>query len=337
MILKTQYVELVWSKYNRKKYTDKGYVFTGIGTKLMVNPIDLPKKSEQIVTACCDICGKDINVSYGAYRKNILKNNCYVCQICSISVRHQNDVNRRCNERMIKLNDVAKKNGYSILSKSEDLQHITSYVTYLCNKHGPQTMRVGNFLSGKHCPECANDRRKEMFKNPLEKVQKMIDDCGGTILNIDEYVNQDMCNLLFICPECGKKFLSSLKHYKQHGGRLCGDCVGKESLGEKKVRDYLESNKIDYEQEKHFADCRDKATLPFDFYLPGKNTVIEFDGRQHYTETNFFSYSIDQTMRHDTIKNNYCKNKGICLIRIPYTHINHITEILDSYLHKDIV
>jgi hypothetical protein len=62
------------------------------------------------------------------------------------------------------------------------------------------------------------------------------------------------------------------------------------------------------------------------------NTIIEFDGRQHFQETDHFSYSYKKVVEHDTIKNNYCADKNIRLIRISYKQINHITEILDKQL-----
>ena len=111
------------------------------------------------------------------------------------------------------------------------------------------------------------------------------------------------------------------------------------SVGEKRIRRYLEDNNIYFVSQKWFSDCRDINTLPFDFYLPDENTIIEFDGRQHFGETNYFTYSFEATKKHDEIKNNYCKVNGIYLIRIPYWNIDKIEEILDKelILHEDIV
>ena len=55
--------------------------------------------------------------------------------------------------------------------------------------------------------------------------------------------------------------------------------------------------------------------------------------------TNYFTYSFEDTKRHDEIKNNYCKANGIRLIRIPYWNIDKIEQILDKelILHEDIV
>lgn len=70
--------------------------------------------------------------------------------------------------------------------------------------------------------------------------------------------------------------------------------------------------------------------MRFDFYI--ENTyLIEFDGEQHFKETQFFgNEKIDtkEALRryqvYDDIKNQYCINNNIPIIRIPYTHLKKI-------------
>ena len=57
------------------------------------------------------------------------------------------------------------------------------------------------------------------------------------------------------------------------------------------------------------------------------NYIIEFDGRQHYLYDNSGWNSKEnflKTKQRDQLRNDYCKSKGIPLIRIPYTDINSI-------------
>jgi len=79
-------------------------------------------------------------------------------------------------------------------------------------------------------------------------------------------------------------------------------------------------NKIDFTQYKIFEKCRYKNTLEFDFYLPKINTCIEFDGLQHYKSVIYFGgeESLKKSKLRDKIKNIFCKENNINLIRIRY-------------------
>ena len=118
------------------------------------------------------------------------------------------------------------------------------------------------------------------------------------------------------CPFCKKK----LTHY---------------SKGERAIQDLLNKNKIKYIDQYIFKDCCDKKPLPFDFYLPDHNIIIEFDGEHHYFPVNFngitdehAKLSYEQTKKHDKIKNYYCEDNGIDIIRIPYWELNNLYAFL---------
>ena len=233
----------------------------------------------------------------------------------------------------------AEQKGYILHSNKEDIIDNTSYIKYSCPKHGLHTMRVANFNSGKGCPDCVPECNSERFRLSSDEAASRIALYGGRLLNKDDYKNQTKKNLLIECFECGKPFTTSLRNFTQHGGRVCSCCSSAVSLGEKRIRNYLEANHIPFKHQKWFSDCRDRNPLPFDFYLPEHNTIIEFDGRQHFEEVKFFSYSLEMVQKHDTIKNNYCMENNIYLIRIPYWDYSKIEEILNNKVisHKDIV
>jgi len=107
------------------------------------------------------------------------------------------------------------------------------------------------------------------------------------------------------------------------------------SEGERKIANYLNKNKIDYVYQKRYDDCKNKSTLPFDFYLPDYNTIIEFDGYQHYYEVKMFG-KLSRIQKHDKIKNNYCKENNINLLRIPYWELENetIEKTIDVELNK---
>lgn len=106
------------------------------------------------------------------------------------------------------------------------------------------------------------------------------------------------------------------------------------STGEKSIRSWLIENDIKFIPEYTFIDCRDQRVLPFDFYLPDKNTIIEYDGKQHFEKNDYWGgeSALRIVQHHDRIKNNYCSSNNINLIRIPYWDFKNIPMILSKEL-----
>lgn len=110
------------------------------------------------------------------------------------------------------------------------------------------------------------------------------------------------------------------------GTSSCG-CL--KSTGELKISQILRENGIDFKQQKSYRDLlSDKGRrLRFDFYIPEKNYLIEYDGPYHYRSTGRIwctENHVKKTQYHDRLKNKYCKKNSIPLIRIPYTHYNEL-------------
>ena len=129
------------------------------------------------------------------------------------------------------------------------------------------------------------------------------------------------------CNLCGSEdnYISASNMKKQDS---CG-CLH-ESKGSRKIKEILEKDNIKFIQEKRFSDLKFDSgySARFDFYLPDYNTIIEYDGRQHFIQGNGVFDNKEKfalTQAHDSIKNQYCKEHNITIIRIPYTHYDNIT------------
>lgn len=111
--------------------------------------------------------------------------------------------------------------------------------------------------------------------------------------------------------------------------KSCG-CM--KSNGERLIQNILRKLSIKYEKEYTFRDCINPETgqqLRFDFYLPSYNTCVEYDGEQHFRYSNTGwnnKENFEKVQYRDSVKNKYCKEKGIKLIRIPYTDEDKIDE-----------
>ena len=74
--------------------------------------------------------------------------------------------------------------------------------------------------------------------------------------------------------------------------------------------------------------------LPFDFYLPNYNICIEYDGEQHFKPIKYFGgqKAFQSQQQKDEIKNKYCQDNKIKLIRISYMDYDNIEKILNKEL-----
>ncbi len=110
-------------------------------------------------------------------------------------------------------------------------------------------------------------------------------------------------------------------------------CKKKRSKGEQIVKDYLDKKGILYEEEYTFSDCVYKRQLRFDFYLIELDACIEFDGKQHFEAVSIYGgdEALKSTQVRDKIKTDYCKKKGIPLLRIMYNEKN-VNAVLDDFI-----
>jgi len=133
---------------------------------------------------------------------------------------------------------------------------------------------------------------------------------------------------LITCPIHGDFEQRPISHLQGFG---CNNCY--ESKGEKKIAKFLDKYKISYSRQHKFDECTGKRyKLPFDFYIPSKRTCIEFDGLQHFQPVNYFGgvKAYEQLKINDKIKEYYCEDNYIDLIRIRYDQIDNIESILHS-------
>ena len=137
----------------------------------------------------------------------------------------------------------------------------------------------------------------------------------------------------FLCQcECGKKTIVRSSNLISGHTSSCGTCIL--SKGNLAIEKFLKNKKIIFDKEYCFKDCINPKTncqLRFDFYLPGYNCCIEYDGEQHFIAQGWITVKdLEQNQYRDNIKNQYCQNNNIKLIRIPYWKYNDINTILSK-------
>ena len=120
----------------------------------------------------------------------------------------------------------------------------------------------------------------------------------------------------------------------------CG-CMG--SRGEAAIREYLRGKSIKFEAEYTFRELYhldSSRPLRFDFAIVRPDNcvalLVEYDGKQHFEPCELFggAQGFSEVQLRDEIKNSYCKDNSIPLLRIPYTAFESISSILDEELQK---
>jgi len=121
------------------------------------------------------------------------------------------------------------------------------------------------------------------------------------------------------------------RRYKYtHNGKVC-------SKGEKSIALFLDKYGITYIQEKTFKTCLSPKgnSLRFDFFLPHRDILIEYQGHHHYNPINRYrraQLSHKRTVINDMIKKRFVENSKYVLIEISYWDYDFIWSILFVYL-----
>ena len=148
-----------------------------------------------------------------------------------------------------------------------------------------------------------------------------------------EYIKNQI-KVIITCPIHGDFEQRPLSHLQGNG---CSNC--NESRGEREIAKFLDKYKISYVRQKKFQDCKNVFELPFDFYIPSIRTCIEFDGKQHYSPIDYFGgiKAYESLKINDKIKEDYCEDNYINLIRINYNQFDDIYRILWENLKNVVI
>lgn len=328
MFNENQLVNIKWNNTNKEWYTLRGYRFTKRYDTFQVKAKDLMKHSQSQIEVTCDYCGKIFTTKFSTMiigRKFIEKDACSNC-----AGRKLSDVNKNIkpSKYFPIIQEICNREGYRLITDISELSNVKTKFKFLCPKHGEQSMIIDNFIRGHRCIKCSYEQRMSAKRLDKQYITKVIQGKGDQWINPNEYTNCVDRNLKIKC-KCGNIFTTSFVNFRKFNIFRCPKCSSKESLGELLIRDFLDQHNIKYEQEKRFNDCKDKKPLPFDFYLPEYNICIEFDGQYHYQDI-FGINALEKTRRHDNIKNLYCYNNDIKIIRIPFWEGNNIADILSK-------
>jgi len=177
------------------------------------------------------------------------------------------------------------------------------------------------------CPYCAHI--KLSTKHSLMYMRPDIAEEWDALKNkmsADMVFNQTPKKYWWKCSFCNNEFHTSPNARSTVGCPSCSSW----SLGEDRIRNFLDECGIKYQEQKAFDNLKNKKPLRCDFYLEDYNLVIEYQGVQHYKAISFFGgeKSLLSQQNCDNIKRDYFKEMNISLLEIPYYDFENIEEML---------
>ena len=262
---------------------------------------------------------------------------CKYCGAEKLSEQHfmtDEEVQRRINEKF----DHIKVIKYLGIHNSNSI--------WFCEKHKKEfkktlsvMLREENESAG--CDECLLERKREIYAYSLEEATELLHKIHPQVDIIGDYINTTTPTL-FRCNEHNHEFTSTWDYVVS---RISCCNKSRKNYKEEQVCQLIESWGYKIERGKTFKDCKDINVLPFDCYLTDFNTIVEYDGEQHFYPIKHGSQTeedaiekLKYTQKHDEIKNEYCNKNGINLIRIPYTEFENVDSFLfDKFVELNII
>lgn len=198
------------------------------------------------------------------------------------------------------------------------------------NPCGKEYVKSPAAIMRRNCKICSDLAQMKTSEEFIQEVHNLVGD-DYTVLG--EYKGSYE-KIKMRHNTCGYEWDAN-PHKFVNGGRRCPVC--NESKGETEIRRFLEFNQINFETQFIIKECRLQKPLPFDFAIFKNDNLlflIEYDGKQHFEPIEIFGgleVYLEQKER-DTIKNAFCIEKNIELVRIPYFKFDEIDEILTNVL-----
>lgn len=196
----------------------------------------------------------------------------------------------------------------------------------ICPEHGEFKQNANNHLQGKGCPKCRNQK----FTKPLEEYIRTFNSIHHNFYDYSKVIEIKNNNsyITIICPIHGK--FSQLVRAHQEG-RGCPKC--NRSKGEILVENLLKELHYNYKTQVYIDNPYNSRNFIADFFIKEYNTIVEYNGQQHYTPIEHFGgeIALQKQQQRDQDLRKYCQDNNINLIEIKYNqNYDSIFELLES-------
>lgn len=184
-----------------------------------------------------------------------------------------------------------------------------------------------------HCTRVGYGRDTEQLRNEIN------DATNGEYSLLSEYKTMND-KVTVKHNKCGHIYEITPHNFLDSGNR-CPKCGS--SKGETETEGILKELNMNYEPQYIFDDLLSDLGNPlrFDFAIFDKDNnlsfLYEYDGEFHYKKI-YEDHDFEGQVYRDNLKNKYCKQNNIDLLRIPYWEFDSIEEILlDKLKEKGLI
>ncbi len=213
-----------------------------------------------------------------------------------------------------------------------------SIVIAKCSRHGEISKTVKHWLDKTGCRHCYYESKKLT----LSELKRRAFEAWRGLYQYDWSKSLDGSGFIYpICSHHGVFKVRSDLHFLGGGG--CPDC-SQRSYGEVLIKKALDELGETYIREwtGHGIRSQKGRLLLYDFYLPSRKILIEFDGVQHKRPEKFGRKISDEEALslfnrqryHDTLKNNWAKKNDLFLFRIERSTLNDFLNDLFQWLEN---
>jgi len=262
--------------------------------------------------------------------------------------KFKNRNKRQCNSCGYKLRNketrLTIKQVKSFVEKNSDCKLISegyvesnSPLKFQCGCGNEYTTSFAKFKhrNQRQCILCSTEERvSKRRKTHDEFVNEIKDMYDNDYEILSEYKN-DFTKVRVRHNKCGHKYKVTPSNILRY--RRCPKCMS--SKGEKFINRWLRMNRLEFQTEYSFPNLtsRKGRVLRFDFAVFEKGelkTLIEYDGGHHFKHVEGWQTKeqFKTVQRHDKLKNHYCKDNNIELLRIPHWKFDKLNEVLKNAL-----
>lgn len=222
--------------------------------------------------------------------------------------------------------------GFEVVGTIDDYVNNKTPIAVKCRCGNIFHPTANNMMRGKssQCSKCSSGETGDMLRKPLHEIKDYVLGTGYHFLDYEHREGRHWFKTG--CPnESHDSYWVDWGNYMS--GNRCPTCNS--SKGESAINAILSEKGFDFDREVKFDGLVgiNGGSLRFDFCvnLEDEKILIEFDGEQHF-KPKFGDYEFQRTVNNDKIKDSFCKEKDIRLVRIPYTEIEKIEDILKEEL-----